>query len=146
MGALVDETRVRSVNGQTVVRAMVGTCEGPVSDATVTVDFDNGEPGLTLYDNGADPDMVTGDGEYAGFWTPHVLGDVTLTFWLSKFFIGAGAGIFSSEMDTRFDFIVNTGLMLAKHFGLFIEGRVAFDEFDVIDKRARYGGGIRIIF
>jgi PKD repeat protein len=66
-------------NGQTVVRAMVGTCEGPVSDATVTVDFDNGEPGLTLYDNGADPDMVTGDGEYAAFWTPHALGDVTLT-------------------------------------------------------------------
>ncbi|MCK4942955.1 MAG: hypothetical protein KAS65_05225 [Candidatus Aminicenantes bacterium] len=78
--------------------------------------------------------------------TTAILGDVTLTFWLSKFFVGAGVGVFHTSVDTRFDLIINTGFMFAKHVGLFVEGRVAFDEFSDIQTRSRYGGGLRIIF
>jgi hypothetical protein len=75
-----------------------------------------------------------------------ILADVNLTFWLSKFWIGPGVGLFYTSEKTRFDFILNTGFMFAKHVGLFLEGRVAFDEFSDIKTRSRYGGGLRIIF
>ena len=74
------------------------------------------------------------------------LADVNLTFWFSKFFIGAGVGLFSSSPSTRFDAIINTGLMLTPNVGIFIEGRCAFDEFDQMNLLGRFGGGIRLIF
>jgi len=66
-------------NSQTVIRAFVATCKGPINNATVIVDFSNGESSLTLYDNGISPDLVAGDGLYSGLWIPIALGDVTLT-------------------------------------------------------------------
>jgi len=90
---------------------------------------------------GAAPEISDSDDD-----TTAILGDVTLTFWLSKFFVGAGVGVFHTSVDTRFDLVINTGFMFAKHVGLFVEGRVAFDEFSDIQTRSRYGGGLRIIF
>ena len=90
---------------------------------------------------GAAPEISDSDDD-----TTAILGDVTLTFWLSKFFVGAGVGLFHTSVDTRFDLVINTGFMFAKHVGLFLEGRVAFDEFSDISTRSRYGGGLRIIF
>lgn len=63
----------------TVVRVLAGTCAGPAADASVTVSFDTGvDPSAVLHDDGTDPDLVAGDGQYAGFWTPQVPGPVTM--------------------------------------------------------------------
>ncbi|UCD86851.1 MAG: S8 family serine peptidase [Desulfobacterales bacterium] len=62
-----------------VVKVLAGTCAGPAADASVTVDFDNGDPSMVLHDDGIDPDLVAGDGQYAGSWTPQVAGPVTIT-------------------------------------------------------------------
>jgi hypothetical protein len=63
----------------TVVRVLAGTCAGPAADASVTVSFDTGvDPSAVLHDDGTDPDLVAGDGQYAGFWTPQVAGPVTM--------------------------------------------------------------------
>ena len=67
-------------NNQTVITAQVGICEAPEPDATVTVDFDSGEPSLTLLDDGVAPDGVANDGSYSAYWVPQVSGDLTLTF------------------------------------------------------------------
>jgi len=69
----------RLLNGQTIIRASVLTCTGPVDDVTVTVDFGNVEPNVTLYDDGVSPDVTANDGEYAAFWTPQVPGQCILT-------------------------------------------------------------------
>jgi hypothetical protein len=84
-----------------------------------------------------------------------VLADVTFTYWPNKFFFGAGAGLFYSNRpdhmvakfgvkNARFDLIVNTGVEIFPHVSLFLEGRVAFDEFDLIDKLGRVGIGFRL--
>ncbi len=63
----------------TVVRVLAGTCAGPAADASVTVSFDTGvDPSAVLHDDGINPDLLAGDGQYAGFWTPQVAGPVTM--------------------------------------------------------------------
>ncbi len=66
-----------------VVKVLAGTCAGPAADASVTVSFDNGDPSMVLHDDGISPDLVAGDGEYAGSWTPQVAGPVTITATIS---------------------------------------------------------------
>ncbi|MCG2721624.1 MAG: S8 family serine peptidase, partial [Thermodesulfovibrionales bacterium] len=68
------------LEGETIIRASVATCNGPIKDATVIVDFSNGELSLTLHDDGAYPDLIAGDGLYSGLWIHKVLDDATLTF------------------------------------------------------------------
>jgi hypothetical protein len=65
-------------DSQNIIRAFVATCRGPINNATVTVDFSNGDPGLTLHDDGIYPDLVAGDGLYSGLWVPEALGEITL--------------------------------------------------------------------
>ncbi len=83
--------------------------------------------------------VVSGDDD-----TTAILADMTLTYWPNKFFFGIGAGYFGSKMNKRVDFILNTGFQVIPHVSLFLEGRCAFDEFDVIDKFGRLGLGFRI--
>ncbi|MCI0471729.1 MAG: PKD domain-containing protein [Candidatus Aminicenantes bacterium] len=83
--------------------------------------------------------VVSGDDDKTA-----ILADLTLTYWPKSFFFGVGAGYFGSEMNKRFDLIVNTGVQIMPHVSLFLEGRVAFDEFDVIDKFGRIGIGFRL--
>jgi hypothetical protein len=59
--------------------AYVEVCEEPADGATVTVDFDNEEAGLTLHDDGVAPDQTANDGWYVSYWTPQLTGRVTLT-------------------------------------------------------------------
>ena len=84
-----------------------------------------------------------------------IIADVTLTYWPNKFFFGAGLGLFYSNRpdhmvtlfdakDARFDLILNTGVEIFPHVSLFLEGRVAFDEMDYIDKLGRIGFGFRL--
>lgn len=65
---------------QAIVKVLAGTCAGPAADASVTVSFDNGDPTVVLHDDGIDPDLLAGDGRYAGSWTPEFTGPVTMTF------------------------------------------------------------------
>ncbi|MBW2172392.1 MAG: PKD domain-containing protein, partial [Deltaproteobacteria bacterium] len=67
-------------NNQTVITVLIEICEAPVTGATVTVDFDSGEPSLTLLDDGVAPDEVADDGSYSAYWVPQISGDLTLTF------------------------------------------------------------------
>lgn len=95
--------------------------------------------------------VVSGEDDNTAF-----IADVTLTYWPDKFFFGVGTGIFHSNRpdhivalfpdakDTRIDFIMNTGVQIFPHVSLFIEGRCAFDEFDIIDKMGRIGIGFRL--
>jgi subtilisin family serine protease len=63
-----------------VVKVLAGTCEGPAAGTVVTVGFDTGvDPSMVLHDDGINPDLVAGDGQYAGFWTPQNAGPVTIT-------------------------------------------------------------------
>lgn len=64
---------------ETTVRLLAGTCAGPAADASVTVGFDNGDPSMVLHDDGVSPDLLAGDGQYAGSWTPQAAGPVTIT-------------------------------------------------------------------
>jgi hypothetical protein len=63
----------------TIVKVLAGTCAGPAADASVMVGFDNGDPSMVLHDDGINPDLLAGDGQYAGFWTPGFTGPVTIT-------------------------------------------------------------------
>ncbi len=90
--------------------------------------------------------VISGDNDVTS-----ILADLTLTYWPKRFFLGTGVGIFHATKDrpfgdknTRFDLIVNTGYEIMPHFSLFIEGRCAFDDFDVIDQFGRVGIGFRL--
>jgi len=94
--------------------------------------------------------VISGEDDNTAF-----MADVTFTYWPNKFFFGTGVGLFYSNRpdhvvdlfgvkDARFDLIVNTGVELFPHVSLFLEGRVAFDEFDIIDKMGRIGFGFRL--
>ena len=48
--------------------------------ATMTVEFTNGDPIVTLVDDGVAPDASANDGVYTGSWTPGALGPVTADF------------------------------------------------------------------
>lgn len=83
--------------------------------------------------------VVSGDDDKTA-----ILADLTLTYWPKSFFFGVGGGYFASSVNKRFDLIVNTGVQIMPHVSLFLEGRVGFDEFDVIDKFGRVGIGFRL--
>jgi PKD repeat protein/subtilisin family serine protease len=75
------------LNEQIIIRAAVGTCIGPVSQTTVKVDFNTGQPTIYLRDDGVAPDKIANDGEYANYWTPQVTPgncDLILTFTASS--------------------------------------------------------------
>ena len=65
-------------DSQNIIRAFVATCGGPINNATVTVDFSNGDSSLALHDDGIYPDLAAGDGLYSGLWVPKALGEITL--------------------------------------------------------------------
>ena len=48
--------------------------------ADVTADFSNGDPRLSLLDDGVEPDQTADDGIYTAAWIPEGLGPVTVTF------------------------------------------------------------------
>ncbi len=76
--------------------------------------------------------------------TSAFLADITLNLLAKKFFLGVGAGYFASSMNKRVDFVINTGVEVIPHVSLFLEGRCAFDEFDLWNKFGRIGLGFRI--
>ena len=53
---------------------------GLLRGATVTAEFSNGDPAISLTDDGVAPDAAADDGVYTGSWTPNALGAVTVTF------------------------------------------------------------------
>ena len=71
---------LQDLEGETIIRVSVATCKGYLNNATVIVDFSNGELSLTLHDDGIFPDLIAGDGLYCGLWIHKVLGDAILTF------------------------------------------------------------------
>ncbi|PIP37086.1 MAG: hypothetical protein COS92_02615 [Desulfobacterales bacterium CG07_land_8_20_14_0_80_52_14] len=83
---------------------------------------------------------------------PPILADLLYFFYpTSKFFLGAGVGMWDTSFDTRIDLLLEAGFMLTENptgvnFGLFLEGRSAFDEFDEVEERGRIGIGLRMFF
>ncbi len=63
----------------TTISIYVHQCTQPILGASVTVDFDNGEPSLSLYDDGLNDDIDANDGIYGVLWDPVVLGATTMT-------------------------------------------------------------------
>ncbi len=61
------------------VSGSVYSCEGPVTEATVTISFDNGTTTLSLFDDGLHGDGSADDGVYGNIWAPQMLGQVTLS-------------------------------------------------------------------
>ncbi len=82
------------MDSSTLIKAAVTQERGPaVTEAVVTASFSNGDPDITLYDDGNHNDNGSGDGIYANDWTPGSSGSVTITVSASK------AG-FTSGSDT----------------------------------------------
>ena len=59
--------------------ARLSAC-APLTGATVTASFNNGDPAIALLDDGLDPDGVANDGTYTGLWMPSGVGPTTVTF------------------------------------------------------------------
>lgn len=59
--------------------ATVSACGIPIADAKVMATFNNGEPDVTLFDDGMHKDGVANDGLFGGEWFPTVVGKVALT-------------------------------------------------------------------
>lgn len=77
--------------------------------------------------------------------------DATFNYRKDRWFVGTGVGVFESDMDSRTDLIVNTGVRLfgdpdGNNVSFFVEGRSDFGDLDRFDKYGRLGGGIRIQF
>jgi len=62
-----------------VKAAITGRYGGIITDAVVTASFSNGDPDITLYDDGAHGDKESNDGIYANEWLPQNLGQYTIT-------------------------------------------------------------------
>ncbi len=83
---------------------------------------------------------------------PAILADAIFTYDLaSKFFLGAGVGIWHTSFKTRADLLLEAGYYLTKefkgpNFALFFEARSAFDQMDDIADYGRFGGGLRIYY
>ena len=83
---------------------------------------------------------------------PAFLADLLFTYYpVSKFFLGAGVGLWSSSQDSKADLILEIGLPLTNsskgpNFELFLEGRSAFDQMGDWDKYGRAALGLRILF
>jgi len=83
---------------------------------------------------------------------PAFLADLLFTYYpVTKFFLGAGVGLWSSSQDSKADLILEIGLPLTNshrgpNFELFLEGRSAFDQMGDYDKYGRAALGLRILF
>lgn len=83
---------------------------------------------------------------------PPLLADAFYFFYPTpKYFLGTGVGLWDTSFDTRFDLLLEAGVLLTENptgvnFGLFIEGRSAFDEFDELEEKGRLGIGLRMFF
>ena len=62
-----------------VVAFVTDNAGGVLSSSTLTATFSNGDPSITLYDDGAHNDEIAGDGIYAGTWEPSNLGPTDIT-------------------------------------------------------------------
>ncbi len=85
--------------------------------------------------------VISGDDD-----TTAILGDLTLNFGSDKMFFGLGTGVFHTSNKTRGDLILNFGVLIAPRFTLFLESRIAFDEFEEAKDLGRYGFGLRYTF
>ncbi|MFQ5486512.1 MAG: hypothetical protein ACE5DO_14440, partial [Desulfobacterales bacterium] len=80
---------------------------------------------------------------------PATIGDIRFSYYPApRFFVSAGSGMWHTTYKTRTDFILDTGYQLTDNpngpnFSIYLEGRSAFDEFDDISERGRFGGGLR---
>lgn len=61
------------------VTARLSSCGIPVADGVVTVNFDNNDNSITLYDDGVHNDGAANDGVYSGSWIPFTIGPVVIT-------------------------------------------------------------------
>ena len=83
---------------------------------------------------------------------PATIADIRLSYYPApRFFVSAGSGMWHTTYKTRTDFILDTGYQLTDNpngpnFSIYLEGRSAFDEFDNISERGRFGGGLRVYF
>lgn len=67
-----------------LVKATVSSGPSFIPGANAAVSFSNGQPPISLYDDGAHGDGAMNDGIYANYWTPAPLGSCNMTFSASK--------------------------------------------------------------
>lgn len=67
-----------------LVEATISAGPSRISGASVSVAFSNGQPPVTLYDDGTHGDGAINDGVYANYWTPTTLGSCDMTFSASE--------------------------------------------------------------
>ncbi|GBD11130.1 Thermophilic serine proteinase [bacterium HR23] len=83
--ALAPDRGFRVLASSTVViRAELCAGQDPVLGATVTASFANGDPPVTLRDDGVAPDTAANDGIYAGNWVPQNPGQADITITATK--------------------------------------------------------------
>lgn len=90
--------------------------------------------------------LVSGDDD-----RPATIGDIFLSYYVSNFFLGGGAGVFHTSNKTRADLIVDTGYQITNNdngpnISIYVQGRSAVDQFDNISKYGRLGAGLRVHF
>lgn len=90
--------------------------------------------------------LVSGDDD-----RPATIGDIILSYYMSNFFMGGGAGVFHTSNKTRADLIVDTGYQITNNdngpnISIYVQGRSAVDQFDNISKYGRLGAGLRVHF
>ncbi|MCJ7766957.1 S8 family serine peptidase [Candidatus Bathyarchaeota archaeon] len=74
-------TTISAFVGDTVhLEVMAGLHADPVPGMTVTADFSNGSPRVTLRDDGVAPDTTADDGLFTASWTPSSSGSIIVTF------------------------------------------------------------------
>lgn len=67
-----------------LVKAAISAGPSFISGANAAVSFSNGQPPISLYDDGVHGDGAMNDGVYANYWTPASLGSCNMTFSASK--------------------------------------------------------------
>lgn len=67
-----------------LIKATISSGPSFISGAGVSVSFSNGQPSITLYDDGVHGDGAMNDGVYANYWTPTTLGSCDTTFSANK--------------------------------------------------------------
>ena len=82
---------------------------------------------------------------------PATIGDIILSYYMSNFFMGGGAGVFHTSNKTRADLILDTGYQITNNdngpnISIYVQGRSAVDQFDNISKYGRLGIGLRMYF
>ena len=85
-----------------LVMATVKDGEGvPQKYASVTASFSNGDPSITLYDDGRHGDGWANDGTYANWWTANNTGDVTVTVIADNSKTAAFASVSGTILDNN---------------------------------------------